>query len=353
MHLTELAVRALRTERAQQTFFDDHLKGFGVRVTKSGTKTYVLMHGNDRRLATIGRVDALGLKEARDKARLLLTKKDEATIAFGEARETFLAMHVRLNNRLSTAESTELRLKHFAGLDDRSLASLKTGDFTAITDGLITAGKPSEALHAFVAAKTMLNFCIRRGYIERHPLQALTRPVEPRKRDRWLTAQEIAKLASWRPGAHYSLVLRVLLWTGQRLGQIKAFDPAWIEDDTVRFPAAVMKGKREHVIPITETTSALLKSLTPYNNWSDMHRLMLKETALPHFTRHDLRRTYATHMAQLGIAPHIIERLLDHQTGTLSTIARTYNRYSFMAEMREAVDRWEAHLQTLLAPMSG
>ncbi len=187
LRLTEISVRALRPGAAQQTYFDEILKGFGVRLSPGGTKTYVLMHGKARRLSTIGRVEAIGLKEARDKARLLLTKKDDSTVTFGEARETFLAMHVRPNNRPSTAVSTELRLKHFHGLDDRSLASLKTGDFTAITDALLTAGKPSEANHAFVAVKTMLRFCVGRGYLDRDPLGALKKPVEARSRDRWLT----------------------------------------------------------------------------------------------------------------------------------------------------------------------
>lgn len=141
-----------------------------------------------------------------------------------------------------------------------------------------------------------------------------------------------------------------LLHTGQRLGQIKAFRPEWIEGDVIRFPASIMKGKREHVIPATETTKAVLSRLTPYQNWSDMHRIMLKETGLPHFTRHDLRRSYSTGMAQLGIAPHIIERLLDHQTGTISGVAAVYQRYSFMPQMREAVALWQAHLENLANP---
>jgi hypothetical protein len=80
MRLTEISVRALRPTPKQKTYFDDVLRGFGVRVSPAGTKSWVLMHGKARKLTTIGRVDAVGLKEARDKARLLLTKKDDETI---------------------------------------------------------------------------------------------------------------------------------------------------------------------------------------------------------------------------------------------------------------------------------
>ena len=67
MRLTEFSIRALSVEKGQRTFFDDTFKGFGVRVSQGGAKSYVLMHGKDRKLTTIGRVDRIGLKDAREK----------------------------------------------------------------------------------------------------------------------------------------------------------------------------------------------------------------------------------------------------------------------------------------------
>jgi hypothetical protein len=53
-------------------------------------------------------------------------------------------------------------------------------------------------------------------------------------------------------------------------------------------------------------------------------------------------------MAEMGVAPHVIERLLNHVTGTNSGIALVYNRARYMAEVRDALDRWEAHLAAVI-----
>jgi alkylation response protein AidB-like acyl-CoA dehydrogenase len=199
MRLTEISIRALAVETGQRTFFDDTLRGFGVRVSQGGTKTYVLMYGDNRKLVSLGRVGIIDLKDARQKARNILATKqlsqdeaEEATLTFKAALDTFLAMHVKPNNKASTAAETErLLTRHFAGLEPKAIAKLKTGDFTEIVDALIAAGKLAEANHAFTAVKTMLRFCLGRGYIDRHPLEALKRPVEARARDRWLSDAEV------------------------------------------------------------------------------------------------------------------------------------------------------------------
>src|SRR5690349_21572813 len=147
MRLTEISIRALSVERGQRTFFDDTLRGFGVRVSQGGTKSYVLMHGTDRKLVTLGRVGIVDLKDARKKAKDILATKqlsngeaEEPTISFKAARDTFLAMHVKPNNKASTAAETgRLLTRHFVSIDDKPISSVKTGDLTKIVDRLIAA----------------------------------------------------------------------------------------------------------------------------------------------------------------------------------------------------------------------
>ena len=362
MRLTEFSIRALSVEKGQRTFFDDTFKGFGVRVSQGGAKSYVLVTGKARKLTTIGRVDRLGVKEAREKARAILyaPKDEKPTLTFQAALDTFLAMRVRPNNRASTAAETQrLITRHFSSLYDRPIAGLKTGDFLAITNNLIVAGKPSEANHAFTAVKTMLRWSRGQGYIDRHPLEDATRPYKPVSRDRWLADHELAKvLATGRTGL-YGLLILVLTYTGQRLAQIANLRQEWIEGDQIRFPASIMKSGQEHPIPIGPATQALLARRStdllfenedgrPFANYGHAHRDFLEASGVPHFTRHDLRRTFSTGLASLGTAPHIIERILDHQSGTISGIAATYNRFHFLPEMRAAVEKWEEHLANLM-----
>jgi integrase len=67
------------------------------------------------------------------------------------------------------------------------------------------------------------------------------------------------------------------------------------------------------------------------------------------WTLHDLRRTFATNLAALDAAPHVVERLLNHASGTISGVAAIYNRFQYAAQMRDAIEMWEKHLKKLLA----
>ena len=68
------------------------------------------------------------------------------------------------------------------------------------------------------------------------------------------------------------------------------------------------------------------------------------------FTLHDLRRSAATGMAALGIAPHMVDKILDHSSGKISGVARIYNRYEFVAERKAALEGWASHVDRLIRP---
>lgn len=359
--LTEISIRHLKPpEKGQVIYTDKTFPGFGVRCT-AGSKSFVLTYGTERRRVTIGDVSAVSLKDARQKARQILAtpKAEPATLTFKATLDSFLALHVRPNNRASTAAETErLLTKHFPSLYERPLATLKTGDILAITDGLMAAGKPSEANHAFTAVKTLLRWAQGRGYLPHNPLEGARKPLREVSRDRTLNDAELAAVLATAPQTGlYGQVVLTLLYTGQRLAQIVNLRQSWIEGDTIRFPASIMKSGREHLIPIGPATQALLTQrntdpLFPnerggaYNDFNK-HASFVKACGIAPFTRHDLRRSAASGTAALGVMPHCIERWLDHSTGSMSPVAKIYNRYSFMPEMRAAVERWETHLAKL------
>ena len=116
-----------------------------------------------------------------------------------------------------------------------------------------------------------------------------------------------------------------------------------------------MKGNQSHTIPLSDMMATLIpnhdglafpnESGNVFNNWSDPHTAFLAACNVAHFTRHDLRRTVSTYLAQLQIAPHVTERLLAHRSGTISGISAIYNRYSYMTEMSQALEIWERFLE--------
>lgn len=64
---------------------------------------------------------------------------------------------------------------------------------------------------------------------------------------------------------------------------------------------------------------------------------------------HDLRRTCATQMAELGVQPHVIEAALNHVSGAKAGVAGTYNRAAYAAEKKAALERWAAHVKGLVS----
>lgn len=362
--LTELGVKHLKVVPGKHVIYLDKNgpTGFGVRVTE-GSRSYVLTHGSERRRVTLGSVGETPLKEARERARALLTGTPEKrSPTLESALRTFLTVHCGQRNRPSTARETErLLTRHLLPeLAHRPLAELGTADLTAIIDGLLST--PSEANHLFTATKTFMNFCLSRGLIERNPLQALKRPAKALSRSRVLTEQELR--ITWLYGANlsqYGAILRLLLLTGQRLGQIAHLRAEMIGENYITWPAALMKGGQEHTIPLTPLVKESLATRpkngllfhtegnpsVPFNNWSNSHRQFLQATGLPHFTRHDCRRSFATLLAQ-HTPPHIIERLMAHRAGVISGVAAIYNRFEYFEDQKAALLRHEAWLTTLL-----
>jgi integrase len=86
----------------------------------------------------------------------------------------------------------------------------------------------------------------------------------------------------------------------------------------------------------------------PCAGWSRGFARLEQLSGVRGFVLHDLRRTFATELASLGVAIHVIEKLLNHTSGQISGVAAIYNRFSYAKEMREAIETWEAHLASLL-----
>jgi integrase len=347
MRLTDVTIRALQPpERGQREYTDDAIPGLAVRVSQGGSKTFTLTYGSPRKRVTLGRFGIIGLGQARDKARQLLAHRTlhgdrPPALTFEEALTLFLRVHCAEHNRPSTALETERLLRrHFLPmLGKRTLQEITTGDILRITDAML--GTPSEANHAFTALRTMLRWATTRRYIPHSPMEGLKLPARAQARSQTLSPSELrTAFAVAQARGEYGQIIRLLILTGQRVGQLQALRPEFISDEVITWPAHCMKGNREHTIPIGPLTKAELDRFPmpcAFNNWSTAHTTFLKASGLAHFTRHDIRRSYATAMAA-WTPPHLLSRLLAHaEAGVLPV----YNRYAYRAELREAVLTFE------------
>lgn len=335
MRLTDISVRQLpHTQTGQKRIRDDLVPGFGVTVG-TRTKTFFVMQGRDRRLTTIGKFGDISLADARSEAKRLLAypspKRSLQTLS--EARASYLE-----ECETRTRPKTLIGYRHYLHqLDDKKLADIKRGD--------IDINHPQ----TLAAWKTFMNWCVRSELIDSNPF--LHQKARYGVRDRILSPAELK--AVWEYDyLPFSNIVKLLILTGQRRSQWGAFDPSWIDGDTITFPADQMKGKQSHTIPLTPLVAETLPNEpVTFNSWSKSKKRMDKHTGVTDYTLHDLRRTTATMMIEIGITVPTVEALLAHRSGTISGVAAIYIRHSFLKEMRAAMEAFEAHLQSdILAP---
>ncbi|HEX3943325.1 MAG TPA: tyrosine-type recombinase/integrase [Rhizomicrobium sp.] len=371
MRLNDLTIRSLKPPATgAKIYADDQVTGFGIRVSQAGTASYILtLPGRARDRITIGRVGIISLKDARSDARrrladLTLNSRRPTRITFAAALAIFVAEKEKKNRASTVAENKRILEKYFVRLHHQQLSDITTQKITSITDKL--AQTPGTALHAFWTIRTFLRWCANRRYIDRSPVEGLEAPTKTIFRERVLTDDELRELivASTISGS-YGRYIRMLAFTGIRRTEAAHLEREWVKGEAITIPARICKNGREHTFPFSESVAALLKELpdtgllfpsstgTPFSAFSKSKTEFDKTHNVTDWTLHDLRRTYATTLQRLGVRIEVIEALLNHISGSRAGIVGVYQRYDYRQEMREAVQKWEQHIQALLSATEG
>ncbi len=378
MRLTDISIRALAPpEKGRRAYFDDTLPGFGCRVSQGGSKSFVVQHGPTRQLITIGRFPIISLAQARTEAKRILAertlgKHQPEKIAWDDAVALFLAACAQKNRPRTYADYKRLLACHFK-FGATKLAAITPTEIHRRLDQLIST--PSERSHALRVVKIFFNWGKPR-YIERSPCDGMEVTRGP-PRTRHLTDAEL--VAVWRAADqdfHFHKRVRLCTLLGQRRGEIGQLRGEYIDHNerTITLPAHIAKNGREHAIPYGDLAADILHALPEqgflfpgrytgdqaFSGWAKGKRNFdakitgdLQVSPVAPWTLHDLRRTCATNWASLKIPPHIIDKLLNHVTGSvhgssISEVAAIYNRYEYLPEMRDAINRWETKLRWLI-----
>jgi integrase len=371
--LTDVFVRAAKPPgRGSITVFDTTFRGLCLRISAGGTKSFCLLHGKERTRRYIGKYPAMSLADARTTARRMLSEQAlgivqrQPSITFAEALELFLAQSAQRNRPRTTDDYRRLLTRHFLPvLGQKDLANIRTQDITRIVDRLLPT--PSECRHAFVAGKVMFRWAARRSLTETNPCEHLYAPTKATPRERVLTDDELRQiiLRSRMSGYQFGTVLQLLILTGQRRTEIGSLRWEWIDQAkrTITLPGMATKNKRAHTFPygqMTSNTLATIPRLGSYlfpgsrgsdaamTGWSNFKAAFDKTCPIVGWTLHDLRRTFATNLAALGVRLEVTEKLLNHVSGSFGGIVGVYQRHSFQDEMRVAMGLWEAKISQLL-----
>ncbi len=385
--LTDLAIRKMAPIAGRRIeVWDARVPGFGLRVSAGGAKTFILMYraGGRKRRLTLGRYPVLSLAEARQRALTALAgvgrgvdPADPVVAATGEHRAfedvvaAFVGMHCARNNRANTARETEriLRRHFLPAWQTREVATITRQDVLKVLDHLVAAGTPSVANHALAAVRKLFSWCIERGVLEQSPCGGLKLPAKANARERVLNESEIGAVwkASCAAAYPFGAIVQLLLLTAQRRSEVA--EMRWPELDLDKalwtIPAERTKSNRTHTVPLSSIAIQTVLSIpriddalvfparsgdSTFQGFSKAKQRLDEAAGVRDWTLHDLRRSAATHLAGLGAPPHVIERLLNHTSGTFRGVAGIYNRFGYLDEMREAVEMWARKIQSLAEP---
>lgn len=401
MNLTTLAVARIAPKPTRFDVPDSKIVGLRLTVLPSGQKSWSVrytIHGRDRRL-TLGRFPVLNVDNARKLASAALrtvasgddpqSKKIEARRRasagldrddlFGAIWDRYIAEYVRPNLKASTAGEIErlaltLILPKFKR---RKLSEIGPHDVKALVAAQKTRGAPVQANKVFVTLRAFFNWTRRELLLKESPCAGLQKPESDRHRDRVLSDQEIRWL--WRAcgeiGFPFGPMTKLLLLTGARRDEVRAMTKGEVDRNGALWtlPGQRVKNGREHAIHLANATALVLDSIpkieneagyifctngeTPVSGFSRAKRRLdalmtayaeREEKEIAPWVIHDLRRTVASGMARLGIALPVIERCLNHVSGSFAGIVGVYQKHEFAAEKKAAFDAWARHVETVV-----
>ena len=424
LKLTKTSVEAIQPEAKDIYGWDTQLGRFGVRVTPSGSRIYLIQYRSKAvagqplktRRITIGQHgNPWTVDQARAEARQLLAQVDLARDPFAERdadraarraesdaaeqeaerlavrnRDSFKAVaerfiDLRAKRNRSWAE-TERLLRHgpIAEWGDRHIGDIRRADVADLIDG-IAKRSPAVARATFAAVRPLFSWCLERDLISTSPCEGLRAPPRPKSRERVLTDDEIrlAWQGSERLSGLFGPLVKLLILTGQRRAEVAGM--TWSELDlshrTWKLAGDRTKNGRAHEVDLSEQAIAVISTVPktgPFlfpargegaaRGFSATKRQLNKRVRevgqaeideaadlglddMPDaatWRLHDLRRTAATGMAALGFAPHVVERVLNHVSGSQGGLVGVYQRHEYRTERKAALIAWGNRVEAIV-----
>jgi integrase len=385
MRFTRQSVNALTIPdgKPYHIEWDEALPGFGVRVNPTG-KVWVVQYraaGKSRR-ETLGRVDTISLDVARETARKTLARVQLgadplAEKAYAEAlsRVTFEAVaarylkHAQVRLKARSYEEVERHIKkHWSPLQGLPVHKIERALIATNLERIAEDSGPVASNRARSALSSLFAWAMGTGLVEANPVVGTIAAAQEVSRDHVISDVELAAIWNACRDDDHGRIVRLLILTGQRRDEVGGMK--WQELDLANhlwtLPASRTKNSLAHEVPLPETAIAILLN-TPkrerreyvfgegkggFSGWSKSKKLLDVRiagagAAIQPWRLHDLRRTVATRLGDLGVLPHVVEAILNHVSGHKAGVAGIYNRSLYRSEKRNALTLWDAHVQAL------
>jgi integrase len=306
----------------------------------------------------LGEDPAANKKERRDKDALVMAR---VVTEFLAAKESDLAPRSSVELQRYLVDPRYFGPLHRMPLDTISLKDVAARIVVIQRE----CGNPTAA-RARGALTNIFAWCMRMGLCAANPCIGSVNPVTT-ARERVLDGKEIAAIWKACGDDDHGRIVRLLILLGARRQEIGgiAFSELDLEapQPTWTLPKERSKNKKAHELPLMPMALAIIRSVPHmvsrdrlfgtradcgFSSWPQGKRALDQRCGVTEWTVHDIRRSTATGMADIGIQPHIIEEILNHRSGHKGGIAGVYNRSNYPREVRMALALWEDHIRTLI-----
>ena len=367
--------------QGQVDYFDPTPPSLGLRVAPSGRKTWFVMYRASGRLRryTLGTYPAVSLADARQRATDArhsvahggdpATQRQAARHAptVAELGAQYLDLYAKVQKKSWREDARYLTGDVLPAWGQRHAADVRRRDVVLLLDQIVARGAPITANRVLALVRKVFNWAITRDLLEHNPCLQVHAPGKERQRERVLSAEDL--VAVWTAFTALPLVweiyMKATLLTAQRSGEVRTM--RWADVDLAAawwtIPGTQAKNGLAHRVPLSAPVLALLHQLRrvgdsvtpwvfnstklqqrPITNVSVTARLVAEKAGVCYVT-HDLRRTAASHMTSMGISRLVVAKILNHAE---PGVTKVYDRHSYDAEKRQALEAWGDTVLTLV-----
>ena len=399
--------KKLTARKVEQTRANPHKRreipdggkpGLYLVVQSSGRKSWAVRYrykGEARKLTLDGFVSLATARklaqEALDRvaegfdpaAEKQAAKKDEVgSDLFSAVAADFVERHAKRNTRASSVRLTEQWLNKdvLPRWGHKRIQDITKRDVIDLLDAVIDRGGGLSANRVLAVVRKLFNWSVQRGIITVSPAAGIKPPLAEQSRERYLTDDEIRWLwlACEKVAYPFGSMAKVLLLTGQRRNEVAGM--TWGELDLDKklwtLSGGRTKNDEAHEVPLSDPSLAVIASLpriksdkgylfttngnTHVSGYSRAKAIIDKamldiareergqDIKIERWTFHDLRHTAVSGMARLGINLSVIEKVVNHISGSFAGIVKVYQHHSFADEKRNALEAWGKFVVSLI-----
>jgi integrase len=354
-------------------YHDSEYSQLELRVRESGATSWSVRYRvpgrkNPSRL-TLGSFPQITLADARERAKAALRSVDDGVDpavekqqrreadTFKELADKYIAKHAKPNKKSWKDDQRNLNTNILPDWKNRLVRDITRRDVRELVDG-IAERAPVLANRIVALLSRVFTFAIDAEVVDASPMAGFKRPTKEQARDRVLTDDELR--AFWTVtdtfDAPMAAFWKLRLLTAQRSVEVNTMKWSDIDGEWWTIPATVAKNKLSHRVPLSSAALDILKELPPSTFVVEGARGKRQQAeaaaqfGIDDFRGHDLRRTAASKMTSAGISRFVVGKVLNHVE---SGVTKVYDRHSYDAEKRIALDTWARTLDGILKAKPG